>query len=123
MTSAMSVGCHELLREEELGARLVSSAAHVISAVGRIGDDLDSPTDRPSSPRDGLSDLAARVLDACPVRTGVSPERLAAVAGCDVLEVLRVLPALELADLVQWTGTGWRLAPRPKRTGGPGAAA
>jgi DNA processing protein len=42
----------------------------------------------------------------------VSPERLAAIAGCDVLEVLRVLPALELADLVQWTGTGWRLTPR-----------
>ena len=39
----------------------------------------------------------------------MSPERLATVAGCDVLEVLRVLPALELADLVEWTGTGWRL--------------
>ena len=76
-------------------------------------------------PRDGLSDLAARVLDACPVRNGVSPERLAAVAGCDVLEVLRVLPALELADLVQWTGTGWRLAPPPAGPvpRGPGAAA
>jgi DNA processing protein len=55
--------------------------------------------------------VARRVLDACPVRAGVPPERLAAVAGCDVLDVLRVLPALELADLVQWTGTGWRLAP------------
>jgi DNA processing protein len=114
VTSAMSVGCHELLREEELGATLVASAAHVISAVGRIGDDLATSAVRPSSPRDGLSDLAARVLDACPVRTGVSPERLASVAGCDVLEVLRVLPALELADLVQWTGTGWRLAPQPR---------
>ena len=123
VTSAMSVGCHELLREEELGATLVASATHVISAVGRIGDDLAALAERPTSSRDGLSDLAARVLDACPVRTGVSPERLAAVAGCDVLEVLRVLPALELADLVQWTGTGWRLAPPPKRTGGPGAAA
>jgi DNA processing protein len=43
----------------------------------------------------------------------VAPERLAAVAGCGVLEVLQVLPALEIAGLVQWTGTGWRLAPRP----------
>src|SRR5687768_8223777 len=111
VTSAMSVGCHELLREAELGATLVASAAHVISAVGRIGDDLAAPAERPTSPRDGLSDLAARVLDACPVRTGVPPERLAAVAGCDVLEVLRVLPALELAGLVEWTGTGWRVTP------------
>jgi DNA processing protein len=37
--------------------------------------------------------------------------------------VLRVLPVLELADLVQWTGTGWRVAPPPRQKGGPGAAA
>jgi DNA processing protein len=115
VTSAMSVGCHELLRDQEAGAILVASAAHVIEAVGGIGVDLAGRPERPTGPRDGLSDLAARVLDACPVRTGVSPERLASIAGCEVLEVLRVLPALELADLVQWTGSGWRL--------GPGAAA
>ncbi|TFV46541.1 DNA-processing protein DprA [Blastococcus sp. TF02A-35] len=119
VTSALSVGCHELLRDEQLGARLVTSAAQVVEAVGSIGSDLAAPVERPASPRDGLSDLAIRVLDACPVRTGVAPERLAAVAGCEVLEVLRVLPALELAELVQWTGTGWRLAPRAGR---PGAA-
>jgi DNA processing protein len=121
----MSVGCHELLREREEGATLVTSAAQVIEAVGRIGLDLADPVERPASPRDGLTDLAGRILDACPVRSGVSPERLAAIAGCDVLDVLRVLPALELADLVQWTGTGWRLAPPPKsgQKGGPGAAA
>jgi DNA processing protein len=111
VTSAMSVGCHELLRDEEGGARLVTSAQHVVEAVGGIGVDLAEAAPRPAAARDGLSDLAQRVLDACPVRSGVSPERLARVAGCDVLEVLRVLPALELADLVQWTGTGWRLTP------------
>jgi DNA processing protein len=114
VTSAMSVGCHELLRDREAEATLVASADHVIEAVGGIGTDLAPPPERPTGPRDGLSDLAARVLDACPVRTGVSPERLAAIAGCDVLEVLRVLPALELADLVQWTGTGWRVTPPPR---------
>jgi DNA processing protein len=118
VTSAMSVGCHELLREREDGATLVTSAAQVIEAVGGIGVDLADPLERPAGPRDGLSDLAARVLDACPVRSGVSPERLAAIAGCDVLEVLRVLPALELADLVQWTGTGWRVTPPPKKRAG-----
>jgi DNA processing protein len=121
VTSAMSVGCHELLRDEEAGATLVASAAHVIESVGGIGVDLAGPPDKPTGPRDGLTDLAARVLDACPVRTGVSPERLAAIAGCDVLEVLRVLPALELADLVEWTGSGWRLAPPPRTSGRGGA--
>ncbi len=123
VTSAMSVGCHELLRDEDLRAVLVTSAAHVIQAVGRLGDDLAPRLEGPSSPRDGLSDVALRVLDACPVRTGVTPDRLAAVAGCDVLDVLRVLPALELADLVEWTGTGWRLRRPPREKGGPGAAA
>ncbi|MGY1617647.1 DNA-processing protein DprA [Geodermatophilus sp. SYSU D00691] len=116
VTSAMSVGCHELLRGtgDERPARLVASAAHVLDEVGGLGLDLAPPPDRPAAARDGLSDVARRVLDACPVRIGVAPERLAAVAGCDVVEVLRVLPALELADLVQWTGTGWRLTPPPK---------
>ncbi len=114
VTSAMSVGCHELLREKETDAVLVTSAAQVIEEVGRIGDDLADAVERPTSRRDGLSDAAVRVLDACPVRIGVSPERLAATSGVDVLDVLRVLPALELAELVEWTGSGWRLHPPPK---------
>ncbi|TYP82728.1 DNA-processing protein DprA [Blastococcus xanthinilyticus] len=117
VTSALSVGCHELLRDSAGGAVLVASAAHVIEAVGGIGTDLAPPPERPTSPRDELPELAARVLDACPVRIGVSAERLASTAGCTVLDVLRVLPSLELADLVQWTGTGWRLAPPPKPHG------
>jgi DNA processing protein len=117
VTSAMSVGCHELLRERETQAVLVAGASHVVEAVGSIGADLAEPAPRPVTARDGLSDLAVRVLDACPVRRGVPPERLAHVAGCDVLEVLRVLPQLEIAGLVQWTGTGWRLTPPPKGGG------
>lgn len=111
VTSAMSVGCHQLLRDVERGAALVTSAAEVFEQIGALGDDLAAREAPPQMPRDALSDIARRVLDACPVRIGVPPERLAAVAACDVLDVLRVLPALELADLVQWTGTGWRLAP------------
>ena len=114
VTSAMSVGCHELLRGNEGGARLVASAAHVLEEIGGLGADLAEPADRPTGPRDGLSDVAVRVLDACPVRIGVTPERLATIAGCDVLDVLRVLPSLELAELIQWTGTGWRVTPPPR---------
>ncbi|MGY1739800.1 MULTISPECIES: DNA-processing protein DprA [unclassified Blastococcus] len=118
VTSAMSVGCHELVRDASLGAVLVSGAAHVIEAVGRLGEDLAPAPVVPADVRDDLSDLAVRVLDACPVRRGVSVERLAAVAGCGVLEALQVLPALEVAGLVEWTGTGWRLTPPPKTDDG-----
>lgn len=109
VTSAMSVGCHELLRDTDCPVTLVTSAAEVVEAVGRLGADLAPPVARPDSPRDSLSDIARRVLDACPVRNGVPPDRLAAVAGCEVIDVLRVLPVLEVHDLVEWTGTGWRL--------------
>jgi DNA processing protein len=108
VTSAMSVGCHELLRADQQ-ARLVTDAAQVVDRVGAVGEHLAEPADRPSTPRDSLSDVARRVLDACPVRTGAPVERLAAVAGCQVVDVLRVLPALELHELVEWTGTGWRV--------------
>ena len=114
VTSAMSVGCHELLRDADRPVTLVTSAAEVVEAVGRLGADLAPPVARPDSPRDSLSDIARRVLDACPVRSGVPPERLAAVAGCEVIDVLRVLPVLEVHDLVEWTGAGWRVR-RPDR--------
>jgi DNA processing protein len=112
VTSAMSVGCHELLRATERPVRLVTTAAQVVEEVGRLGEDLAPTAVRPTTPRDSLSDVARRVLDACPVRIGVPPERLASVAGCEVVDVLRVLPVLELHDLVEWTGTGWRIRPR-----------
>jgi DNA processing protein len=48
------------------------------------------------------------------VRPPHAPERLAMIAGCEVLDVLRVLPALELHGLVEWTGTGWRVTPPPR---------
>jgi DNA processing protein len=122
VTSAMSVGCHELLRAGDGTAHLVTCAAHVLDVVGQLGADLAPAAERPTDPRDPLSDVARRVLDACPVRIGVSPDRLAAVAGCDVRDVLRVLPALEVAELVEWTGTGWRVTPPPRAAGasGPG---
>jgi DNA processing protein len=117
VTSAMSVGCHELLRAREDEVHLVTCAAHVLDVVGQLGVDLAPAAERPTDPRDDLSDVARRVLDACPVRVGVSPERLAAVAGCDVLDVLKVLPALEVTELVEWTGSGWRVT-RPLRAPG-----
>jgi DNA processing protein len=116
VTSAMSVGCHELLRGREPAVTLVTSAAQVVERVGRLGEDLADPAERPSTVHDSLSDVARRVLDACPVRTGAPPERLAAVAGCEVVDVLRVLPVLELHELVEWTGTGWRVAPHRAST-------
>lgn len=120
VTSAVSVGTHELLRAgEDGGARLVCSAGQVLEEVGRLGDDLADPPRAPPRPRDGLDDLARSVLDSVPVRRAVAPERIARAAGVTVLDVLRVLPALELLDLVELTGEGWRLSAAERRASTP----
>lgn len=116
VTSAVSVGTHELLRSGADGAaRLVCSADQVLEEVGRLGADLAEPPRAPPGPRDGLDDLARSVLDGVPVRRAVCPERIARAAGVAVLDVLRVLPALELQDLVELTGEGWRLSSAERR--------
>ncbi|SCX53200.1 DNA processing protein [Klenkia marina] len=108
VTAATSVGVHQLLRADER-VRLVTSAAEVVEAVGRLGDDLAEQPVGEGTARDDLGEVARRVLDACPVRVGVPPERLAAIAGCAELDVLRVLPVLELHDLVERVTGGWRI--------------
>lgn len=121
VTSAVSVGTHELLRGgEEGGARLVCSAGQVLEEVGRLGDDLAEPPRAPPVPRDGLDALARSVLDGVPVRHPATPERIARAAGVAVLDVLRVLPALELQDLVELTGEGWRLSAAERRASSGG---
>lgn len=112
VTSAMSVGSHQLLREST--ARLVTSAADVLEEVGRIGDDL---TVRPQADRtveDDLDPTARRVLDGLEVRTPSSPEQIASAAGVAVNAVLRCLPTLELLGLAECRGGGWTLSRGPR---------
>lgn len=113
VTSGMSTGPHMLIRDH--GARLVTTAAEVIEEVGSIGDDLAPRPEVPTVPADRLDPLAARVLDAVPVGTAASPERIAVEAGVGVSDVLRCLPALELMDLVESRGAGWRLSCSARR--------
>jgi DNA processing protein len=107
VTSAQSAGAHELLRT---GATLVTSAAQVLQAVGRIGEDGLPPAPRgPVQARDALSETVRAVLDQVPVRGGIGEAGLARAAGVSTLVVQQVLPPLVVAGLVQRTDDGWRL--------------
>ena len=107
VTSALSAGCHALLREQ--AAVLVTGVREVLAQVGRLGDD-DAPAQRgPEQPRDGLSELVCRVLDAVPVRGGAGEAMLARAAGVPVGTVQQIMPPLLVAGLVQRCDTGWRL--------------
>ncbi len=111
VTSAMSVGCHELLRGNPQ-ARLVTGPAQVLEEVGPIGEHLPEPARGPERPRDDLDEESALVLEAMPGRGTVMPEQLATRAGLPVRTVLRRLSLLEMTGLVLRRGNGFALARR-----------
>ena len=109
VTSGMSAGAHAELRRP--GTICVTSAAEVLDAVGRMGDDAAVPARAAPEPRDALDDTMRRVLDAVPVRKGAGEASIARTAGVSPLVVLQVLPPLLVAGLVERVETGWRLTP------------
>ncbi|MEU8330937.1 DNA-processing protein DprA [Micromonospora sp. NPDC048839] len=113
VTSAMSVGAHELLREYPDKARLVTGVAHVLEEVGRIGADLAPLARGPQRPTDALDDDARSLLEALPRRGAMGVDRLAARAGVDVRTALRKLSLLEELSMVVRRDDGYALAPRP----------
>ncbi|MCM0678776.1 DNA-protecting protein DprA, partial [Micromonospora phytophila] len=117
VTSAMSVGAHELLREVPK-ARLVTGVAHVLEEVGRIGGDLAPVPRGPQRPADQLDDEARAVLEAMPRRGPVGVDVLAARAAVDVRTALRKLSLLEELRLVLRRDDGYRLAGPAARPAG-----
>ncbi|GAA2861899.1 putative DNA processing protein DprA [Actinoplanes cyaneus] len=111
VTSAMSVGCHELLRKYPT-ARLVTSVADVLEEVGLIGEYLEPEPRGREHARDRLDEQSALILEALPRRGTVTPEDLAAAARLELRTVLRRLSLLEAAGLVLRTETGIMLTPR-----------
>ncbi|GDY30607.1 DNA-processing protein DprA [Gandjariella thermophila] len=115
ITSATSVGCHELLRSGEAVA--VSTVEEIIESTGRLGADLVDLGAAETRATDGLDGDAARVYDALSTRSGRSPERIAVEAGVPLPRVRALLPTLELGGLAVRCTTGWRRAraPTPSR--------
>jgi len=115
VTSAMSVGCHELLRSGD--AYLVTTAAEVMESIGRIGTDLVEPVQEEARPTDRLDDQQLRVHEALDRRTMLSPEEIAIASGVPLERVRAALPLLELTGLAERTESGW-CRPVPRRRGG-----
>ena len=110
VTSAMSVGAHELLREETK-ARLVTGVAHVLEEVGRIGDDLAPLARAPErlpGPARRRGDAGAG--GAAPAQ-GLALDDVAARAGVDLRTAMRKLSMLEELAMVIRRDDGYALAP------------
>jgi DNA processing protein len=113
VTSALSAGCHMLLRDRP-EVRLVTGVSHVLEEIGRIGDELAPPVRGPDRPHDMLDDQAAHLLEVVPRRGTGGVDLLASRAGLDTRTALRKLSLLETLGFVVRRDGGYALAPAPK---------
>lgn len=109
VTSAMSVGCHEQLRDPEV--RLVTGVPHILEEVGRLSTDLAPVVRGPVHPRDRLAPAAQRLLEALLIRKPLSSEALAARAGVPAGEAMWILPSLVQQGFARRREHGFILAP------------
>lgn len=113
VTSAMSVGCHELVRAGR--ATLVGRPEDVLEAIGRIGIDLAVPPAGEVRPTDGLGPDARAVHDALHARAARPAGMLGQVAGLPPDAVRAALVELEERGLAEYHQGLWQ---RPARRGG-----
>ena len=105
VTSAMSRGCHEQLREGY--ARIVTSAADVIAELGPLAP--TQPVLGPVTTRDRMSQPARVVLDGFPAYDAVSPADVSFAAGVPIAQVLGELDGLIASGFVELCDGGFRL--------------
>jgi DNA processing protein len=126
VTSAMSAGCHALLRRDVEPARLVTSVDDVLEIVGSAGEGLPAPAAALVEPADlrevldRLDPIARRVFDGMPVRRPAREDEIARRCGVSSVEVIRALPALRIAGLIESTDEGFRMSAVFRKRARPG---
>lgn len=106
ITSAMSVGCHDLVRTG--AAQIVGSVAEILEAVAPVGEHLRAPSRAAKRSTDGLGDQALRVHEALSRQDGRSAEEVAVGSGVPLERVRALLPELELTGHAERHEDGWR---------------
>lgn len=104
--SANSAGCHRLLRDG--GAVCVTDAAEVAELAGPSGSALPDARQGQASVQDGLTLEDLILLDALPLRSTTSVEKLSTVAGLGQESVRAGLGRLGLLGLAVSERGGWK---------------
>jgi DNA processing protein len=108
VTSDMSAGCHELIRE--YGAMCVTGASDVLEHLEPSGSDGGrGPRRGPAVARDRLDPVSQAVLEHVPARGGRGPAAIAVRAGVDLDTALGTLGLLAAAGYVQRCDQGWQI--------------
>lgn len=109
VTSMMSAGVHELLRQPE--AVLVTDADEVVEMTSPIGTALAPVKRGVASERDGLDEPSRRLLEAVPKVAAAPVASIATVAAMAPSEALGKIAELYRQGLVVRARDGWRLPP------------
>ena len=104
--SANSAGCHRLLRDG--GAVCVTDVGEVAELSGRSGEWMAADKETPAEPQDGLSLEDLILLDALPLRSASSVDKLATVAGLSPDAVRAGLGRLGLLGLASSERGAWK---------------
>lgn len=105
VTSAVSAGCHQLLRERP-DTVLVTRAAEVVEQCGHMGE-LAARERGPANVRDMLGPTIARVLEGVPVQRPATADSIATAVGVTVPVAEASLAALAAAGLVVQIDGRW----------------
>jgi DNA processing protein len=106
--SAKSAGCHRLLREG--GAVCVTDAAEIAELASPSGEALPEARTGQAAVQDGLTLEDLILLDALPLRSTTSVEKLTVVAGLSADSVRAGLGRLGLLGLAESQRGGWKRA-------------
>lgn len=106
--SANSAGCHRLLRDG--GAICVTDAAEIAELASPSGVGLVEPVTGRAAVHDGLTLEDLILLDALPLRSTTSVDKLCAVAGLSAESVRAGLGRLGLLGLAASERGGWKRA-------------
>lgn len=112
VTSALSAGCHELIRRDSNPANLVTSVNDILEFVGVIGEAESRPNAGPGRdrrPADDLDGDARAVLDAFAARSWSTEDQLSMRSALPIVSVLQSLPILRLSGLIESGEQGHRL--------------
>ena len=108
VTSALSVGAHQLVRDS--AAVLVTCAEDVLEVLAPAGEHLTTRPRGQDRPADRLTPRQRQVLDAVPVARAADVFSVARTAGLGLREVRGALERLLEEGLVRNVREGWRLA-------------
>ncbi|MCP1414466.1 DNA-processing protein DprA [Paenarthrobacter sp. A20] len=104
--SANSAGCHRLLRDG--GAVCVTDVGEIAELAGGMGESTSEERSTDAAVHDGLALEDLLLLDALPVRSTSSVEKLAVVAGLSVDAVRAGLGRLGLMGLARSERGAWK---------------